>query len=160
MVVFPSIPSYLIGCANVIRLGMENETIRDSQIDASSLNAVGNPAPQARLNLQSASPLLGSWIALAGEQKPWLKVDFLAYAKITSIETQGRPDSASFVDKFTLSYSNNNDNFTPYKEMGIVKVIQNVRCVCDEIRTLNNFKLIEGSFWIIIIRASCCSYHL
>ena len=106
---------------------MENETIRDSQIDASSLNAVGNPAPQARLNLQPASPLLGSWIALAADNTPWLKVDFLAYAKITSIETQGRPDSASFVDKFTLSYSNNNDDFIQYKEMGIVKVIQNIR---------------------------------
>ncbi|XP_028408770.1 uncharacterized protein LOC114531336 isoform X2 [Dendronephthya gigantea] len=109
------------GCANVTRLGMENETILDSQIDASSLNDMGNPAAQARLNLQPASPLLGCWIALSSDLKPWLKVDFLAYAKITGIETQGRPDSASFVEKFTLSYGNNNDDFVEYKEMGIVK---------------------------------------
>ena len=102
---------------------MENGTIRDSQIDATSSNGVGSHGPMARLNFRPSSPLEGSWIASTSDHDPWLRVDFLTYAKITGIETQSYPDLAYFVDKFTLSYSNNNKDFTQYKEMSIVKVI-------------------------------------
>jgi hypothetical protein len=100
---------------------MENGTILNSQVSASSENAWQSSAPLARLNLQPVSPLLSGWLPNTADQSPWLQVDFLAYAKITAILTQG-DDDTKFVRTFTVSYGNNNEDFQPYREFGSLKV--------------------------------------
>ena len=101
---------------------MEDGNITDSQISASSRNTWSCSPPLARLNLQSASPLVGGWTASSSDSHPWLQVDFLTHTKVTGIATQGLSSSAAFVDKFTISYSNNNQDFEQYEEFGSIKV--------------------------------------
>ena len=113
---------FFSGCTNIKPLGMENGTILNSQVSASSKNAWQSSAPLARLNLQPMSPLLSGWVPNTGDPSPWLQVDFLSYAKVTAILTQG--DDSNFVRTFTVSYSNNNEDFQLYKEFGLVKVNQ------------------------------------
>ena len=100
---------------------MENGFILDSQVSASSIHTWSNSPPLARLNLQPASPL-GSWVALSSDSYPWLQVDFLTYAKISGIITQGQADTSSFVATFTVSYGNNGKDFQNYEEFESVKV--------------------------------------
>ena len=121
-VFFKEVTFLFIGCENVTSLGMENETILDSQVSASSKKAWQNSPPLARLNLQPTTPLQTGWVAKEDDQSPWLQVDFMAYAKVTAIITQGDESNSYFVETFTVSYSNNNEDFQPYDEIGIVKV--------------------------------------
>jgi hypothetical protein len=102
---------------------MENGTILHSQVTASSTDNYKTSPPLARLNLQETSTHEGGWLAGGNDLHPWLQVDFLEYAKVTAIITQGRQTStANFVHEFTMSYGNNNEDFQQYEEFGIVKV--------------------------------------
>jgi hypothetical protein len=103
---------------------MENGAILHSQVTASSTANFRNSPPLARLNLQKTSTYEGGWLAAGNDLHQWLQVDFLQYAKVTAIITQGlQTTTANFVHKFTVSYGNNyNENFQQYEEFGIVKV--------------------------------------
>jgi hypothetical protein len=103
---------------------MENGAILHSQVTASSTTNFRNSPPLARLNLQKTSTYEGGWLAAGNDLHQWLQVDFLQYAKVTAIITQGlQTTTANFVHKFTVSYGNNyNENFQQYEEFGIVKV--------------------------------------
>jgi hypothetical protein len=102
---------------------MENGTILRSQVTASSTANYKSSPPLARLNLQETPTHEGGWFAGGEDLHPWLQVDFLEYAKVTAVITQGRQMStANFVHEFTVSYGNNNEDFQQYAEFGIVKV--------------------------------------
>ena len=102
---------------------MENGAILHSQVTASSTASYKNSPPLARLKLQETSTHEGGWLAGGNDLYPWLQVDFLQYAKVAAIITQGlQTTTANFVHKFTVSYGNNKENFQQYEEFGIVKV--------------------------------------
>ena len=100
---------------------MEDKTILDSQITASSENDYQSAAQFARLHVQKTSFTTGSWFGL-DEEEPWLQVDFVKYTKITAIETQGSAGKPKYTKTYTVFYSNDEENFRAYEEFGVKKV--------------------------------------
>ena len=50
------------------------------------------------------------------DASPFLQVDFKRLKKITRVGTQGRPDAASYVSKYSLSYSLNGATWTQHDQ--------------------------------------------
>ena len=100
---------------------MEDKTILDSQITASSESNYQSAAQFARLHVQKTSFTTGSWLGL-DHVEPWLQVDFVKYAKITAIETQGNAGEPKYTKTYTVFYSNDEENFRAYEEFGVKKV--------------------------------------
>ena len=93
---------------------MENGTISDGQIRASSWLDAKHSAIQARLHCDA-----GSWSAFNSDVNQWLQVDLGShYTKVTRVATQGRNDAAQWVTKFKLQYRNDGVNFKYYREQG------------------------------------------
>jgi hypothetical protein len=106
---------------------MESGEIKDSQISASS-QWDNNHAPQnGRLNFRRHGKA-DAWVSKANDHATsWLQVDFQNPAVITKVLTQGRGDNnlhSQWVTAFTLSYSNDGDEFQQYNENGKPKVKQ------------------------------------
>ena len=107
-------------------LGMEDGTITDGQISASSEYpySVSHGPANARLNFRGGNGRTGSWSVAPGDNNPWLKVDFLHETTVTGVITQGRPDACcpQWVSRYTVSYSQDGVNFQNYMENGQRKV--------------------------------------
>ena len=110
---------FCLGCANGKALGMENAVIRDSQITASSEYSPNHQASNGRLNFKANS---GSWSAKTSDLNQWLQVDFLRPTIITGITTQGRIQHNQFVTKYTVSFSEDENNFQNFNNQGMLKV--------------------------------------
>ena len=101
-------------------LGMEDGTISDAQISAST-QAGSFPAKYARLNSNSGSLV---WKASKENTKQWLQIDVLGlgrkYTTVTRVATQGRKSSyyPQRVKMYKLQYSNDGENFQYYREQG------------------------------------------
>lgn len=96
---------------------MESREIRDDQITASS-HYSSNPPRSARLNA-------GAWSAKKLDLNQWLQVDFERSTIITGISTQGLDYDGlgfDFVTDYTISFSNDEQNFHGYKPQGELKV--------------------------------------
>ena len=98
---------------------MESGKIPDSRIKASSEWNSVHGASNARLNLAKNS---GSWSSRYNNQNQWLQVDFKYRATITDILTQGRGRYNQWVQSYTVSYSNDGQNFKRYQRSGQDKV--------------------------------------
>ena len=101
---------------------MENRTITDAQITASSEADSLHAASHARLNFQEIpDKAAGAWAARASDDNPWLQVDLGAqYTKVTRVATQGR-DSLHYlqwVTKYKLQYGEEEEEFQFYREPG------------------------------------------
>ncbi len=93
---------------------MENGTISDGQVSASSQLDVNHSAIQGRLNCEA-----GSWTAARNNSSQWLQIDLGSqYTKVTRVATQGRNEAAQWVTKYKLQYSNDGVNFQYYREQG------------------------------------------
>lgn len=108
---------------------MEDYTISNSQISASSeVNAV-HAASNARLNFDPDDiSIAGSWSAASGDyDQPWLQVDFQEKVTVTKVATQGRLlDSRRYyqwVKTYSLNYSHDGIDFEAYEQFGSVKVV-------------------------------------
>ncbi|XP_019483170.1 PREDICTED: coagulation factor VIII isoform X2 [Hipposideros armiger] len=119
----------LMGCdlnSCSIPLGMENKTISDAQITASSyLNnmfATWSPS-QARLHLQGRT---NAWRPQANNPEEWLQVDFQKTMKVTGIATQGVKSllTSMYVKEFLISSSQDGHNWTLFLQNGKVKFFQ------------------------------------
>ena len=101
---------------------MENQTITDAQITASSQANSIHAASHARLNFQEIeNKASGAWAADESDKNPWLQVDLGArYAKVTRVATQGRnsPTYPQWVTKYKLQYGDNGEKFQYYREPG------------------------------------------
>jgi len=103
---------------------MENRTITDAQITASSERNAVHAASNARLNFQEIpNKAAGAWVANARDANPWLQVDLGARnTKVTRVATQGRnsalTDIPQWVTKYKLQYDDSGEAFHYYKEMG------------------------------------------
>ena len=105
---------------------MENGEILDAQITASSKWANGYGADNARLNLQRPEHS-HAWVPSAASGS-WLQVDFELQATISEVLTQGRGDFPQWVESYNLSYSSNGVDFHPYRQNGVVKVVEQILC--------------------------------
>lgn len=104
------------GC--VAPLGMEDGTITDEQITASSRVDGNHSAVQARLNFKADGSKAGAWSALTNDRNQWLQVDLASYTRVTRIATQGRNGYNEWVTKYKLQYSDDEGKFQLYKEFG------------------------------------------
>ena len=103
-------------------LGMENGTILDSQITASSQQSGSTPANNGRLNYTSVS----SWCAATSDSNPYLQIDLQTLHIICAVSTQGNSQADQWVKTYTLQTSiAGSSSWTDYKENGVVKVYSN-----------------------------------
>ncbi len=99
---------------------MESGQILDSQISASSEWNSNHSAQNGRLNFEDPRKA-EAWVPKSSSGS-WLQVDFKIQAIITEVLTQGRRDNPQWVTAFTISYTNNSNEFIQYFENGVKKV--------------------------------------
>uniref|UniRef100_H3B2I7 F5/8 type C domain-containing protein n=1 Tax=Latimeria chalumnae TaxID=7897 RepID=H3B2I7_LATCH len=126
----PTLRMELIGCdinSCSIPLGMQDKTIQNHQIQASSFYSswFSEWSPSlARLNLQGR---INAWRPKVNNQDQWLQVHFQEVMKITGIITQGAVHNfvvSMYVKEFALSTSLDGDQWTVLQEGGKEKVFQ------------------------------------
>ena len=101
---------------------MESRQILDRQISASSEYDSEHSAQNGRLNFKNP-PNPGAWSPKLSDGS-WLQVDFENLVIITEVLTQGRSDLPQWVTSFTLSYTNNSNEFIRYSKNGVQKVTE------------------------------------
>ena len=111
-------------------LGMQDGTIADGQISASSERRLDFGPENARLNFGGTRMRVGAWVARKRDRDQWLQVDFGNVTIVTGIDTQGRASSScgechDFVKNYTVSYSQENATFHQYKENGNYTKVEN-----------------------------------
>ncbi|XP_072482670.1 coagulation factor VIII isoform X2 [Notamacropus eugenii] len=119
----------LIGCeldSCSLPLGMENRSISDAQVTASSHKAsvFANWAPShARLNLAGRT---NAWRPRENGQREWLQVDFWKLMKITAVTTQGVKSilTSMYVKEFVLSSSQDGKHWTFFRQNNEVKIFK------------------------------------
>ena len=97
---------------------MENQAISDAHVTASSQMDDTNSAREARLHSKSIGNQGGGWVALKKDLNQWLQVDLSNFTRITRVATQGRDGYDQWVTKYRLQYSDNEDTFHSFKEIG------------------------------------------
>ena len=97
---------------------MEDRTITDAQITASSRVDGNHSAVQARLNFKAYESKAGAWSALPTDLNQWLQVDLGSYTRVTRLATQGRNAYNEWVTKYKLQYSDDEGNFIFYRKLG------------------------------------------
>ena len=104
------------GC--VKSLGMENQAISNAQVTASSQMDNTHSAREARLHSKADGYQRGGWVALKNDLNQWLQVDLGTFTRVTRVATQGRDGYDQWVTKYRLQYSDNEDTFHSFKEIG------------------------------------------
>lgn len=128
-------------------LGMENKYIPDSQITASSEWNRNHGPSNGRLNFQAGRGRTGAWSAKTNDVNQWLQVDLGQKIRMTGIRTQGRSDFDQWVTSFTVSYSNDGVNFTPYNPNTVWN---------DCVTVLTSFAKITTKFYTLVF--THCTY--
>ena len=101
---------------------MENGSISDSQITASSQFARRFGPSRARLNKAVDSSGRGAWAAASGDIEPWLQVEFNEKVTVVKVATQGRFDFDQWVKSYHLNYSQEIIHYQVYRPSGMIKV--------------------------------------
>lgn len=98
---------------------MEDRTISDEQITASSQWDANEAAHQGRLHFHRTLSKAGGWVVATNDLSQWLQIDFGGlHSKTTRVATQGRNGKEDWVTKYKLKFSNDGVNFTCYREPG------------------------------------------
>ena len=99
---------------------MENGTISDGQISASSEFSSNDAATHGRLHYKPEYPKAGAWaVALPLDGNQWLQIDLRSrQTKVTRVATQGRFDYPQWVTKYKLQYGNDEESLQYFKEQG------------------------------------------
>lgn len=107
---------------------MEDRTIADEQITASSQWNANEAAHQGRLHFPSTWFKAGGWVVATSDLSQWLQIDLGSlYTKTTRVATQGRNGPMfNWVTKYKLKFSNDGMNFTYYREPG--EIADKVKC--------------------------------
>ena len=98
---------------------MENGSISDVQISASSKKNNRLGAERARLNGIKIKGKLGAWRSGYNRLGQWLQVDLEKYTTVTGLATQGRSDYDQWVTKYRMQYSDDGVSFYFYTEPGV-----------------------------------------
>ena len=97
-----------------LRIDCQKPLVSDAELTASSRYDDGLAASKAILGQTS-----GSWAAGKPDENQWLQVDLQENNfKVTRVATQGRSQTAQWVKKYKLQYSDDGENFKYYKEQG------------------------------------------
>ena len=113
-----SLKSYRNNPACIAPLGMESETISDTQLSASSQMDGNHSAAQARLHFKADGSIAGGWSALKNDGNQWFQIDLGSYTRVSGVATQGRDAYKEWVTKFKLQYSDDSLTFKFNKEPG------------------------------------------
>lgn len=113
-----SLKSHRNNSACIAPLGMESETISDTQLSASSQMDGDHSAAQARLHFKADGSIAGGWSALKNDLNQWFQIDLGSYTRVTSMATQGRNAYKEWVTKYRLQYSDDALTFKFHKEPG------------------------------------------
>ena len=98
---------------------MEDGSISDGQISASSQLDSSHASIHGRLHFEATASKAGSWSARNNDVNQWLQIDLeCRHTEITRVATQGRNDSPQWVSKYKLQYSNDGVNFQYYRDQG------------------------------------------
>ena len=100
---------------------MQNGTIPDSSITASSSLSANDGPQNARLHHQIGL-LYGAWRPQLNNADQWLQVHFSFERQVTVVATQGREEGLFWVKTYLLSYSSDGMNYTMYEQDGGAKV--------------------------------------
>ena len=105
-------------------LGMEDSKIADEAITTSSVLDESHGPSRSRLNTKPEGEQMGAWAAKDNDENQWLQVDLGKTVEVTRVGTQGSGDSAEHrVTSYTLSVSQDGEDFQLYKENGEEKVL-------------------------------------
>lgn len=98
---------------------MEDGSISDNQISASSQLDSSHAAINGRLHSKATAVKAGSWSARSNNVNQWLQIDLGSrHTEVTRVATQGRSDSPQWVAKYKLQYGNDGVNFQYYRDEG------------------------------------------
>ncbi|XP_078346809.1 EGF-like repeat and discoidin I-like domain-containing protein 3 [Oculina patagonica] len=124
-----TVMAQMVSCSRIAvcqdSLGLEDYTIPDSSITASSMVATGTTwymPGNGRLHFKRISGRYGAWSNGNLRENSWFQVDFGRSVKVTMFATQGRQDVDQWVTKYRVSYSNDGVFFQDYEEGGHVKI--------------------------------------
>ena len=96
-------------------LGMQDKTISDGAITATSYDSSSLEPKYARLFYKAENGHLGGWCAKDNQPGHFVKVDFSKAVKINRVALQGRQDANHWVTSYTLSYSQDDGIYTAYE---------------------------------------------
>ena len=103
---------------------MEDSKIADEAITTSSVLDEFHGPSRSRLNTKPEGEQMGAWAAKDNDENQWLQVDLGKTVEVTRVGTQGSGDSAEHrVTSYTLSVSQDGEDFQLYKENGEEKVL-------------------------------------
>ena len=100
---------------------MENKTILDSQITASSMWSANHSPARARLHTVRVGRDRGAWSAKTNDLGQWIQVDLGQVTKVTRIATQGREDMHQWVSSYSLQFSLDGGYFESYEDGRVLK---------------------------------------
>ncbi|XP_028417104.1 lactadherin-like [Dendronephthya gigantea] len=104
-------------------LGIENGTIPDSAITASSVYNSIHPPFSGRLN-KANSPC--SW-GPSRREGSWLQIDLGKLTTVSAIATQGSCYGAAWAKSYSVTYSNDGKDWTAYRESEGTKIFESNR---------------------------------
>ena len=101
-------------------LGMEDRSITDGQITASSYKsgAKNFKAAYGRLNNKPSGSMGGAWCAGTSDTSQYLQIDLKKEMTVSGVATQGQIDEANWVAKYSIQHSRDGSNWKDYKEFG------------------------------------------
>ena len=98
---------------------MEDGSISDGQISASSQLDSNHAAIHGRLHFKATAGKAGSWSARSNDVHQWLQIDLGSrHTEVARVATQGRNDSPQWVAKYKLQYGNDGVSFLYYRDQG------------------------------------------
>ena len=102
-------------------LGMENRSIADLQITASSFKSERDKTykPEyGRLNNKPSGRMGGAWCADQSDTSSYLQIDLKKEMTLSGISTQGQSDEANWVVRYKIEHSLDGVHWRPFKEFG------------------------------------------
>ncbi|XP_033105774.1 uncharacterized protein LOC117108037 [Anneissia japonica] len=96
----------ITSCRN--QLGMEDGTIIDDRITASSIMSDAGSTSHARLNYEGGRGDFGGWVPSSSDENQWIQVSLDSPKQISGIITQGRSDDNHRVTSYRVEFSVDN----------------------------------------------------
>ena len=109
---------------------MEDRSITDSQITASSFKTESFRPAYGRLNNRPSGAMGGAWCAGTSDKFQFLQIDLRKEMTLSGVATQGQIDEANWVAKYSIQHSKDGTNWKDYKEFGY-KVVCIALAACN-----------------------------
>ena len=106
---------------------MEDGTITDDQIRASSQYTSGHGPNNGRLDFTGGNGRVGAWCALFQDLNQWIQVDLRTLKTVSGIVIQGRSDwGTQWVTKYKVQYGNDGMHWQTVKDANGEDAVGNV----------------------------------